>query len=271
MQDEASAVVITLTLLTQLLTGAVLGLIISTTGVGGGILILPVLTWMFGMDALSAVATANLMSMLMKLSSSWMHFRLGNIPIKLSLIVLFIMLPSTLLASYGITLLSSVDGWHDRVQWGINGLVVIAIALSLFIFCTRMFHPDRVAAQNVNQKRSLAAFIVPGTCAGITIGATGVGGGVVMLPLLMKYANMNIKHAIGTSVFVTMLLSGASAFAYGQGGYTDVRLALLLSAGSILSLPLARYLLRTVSEQAFQRLTFGFIVVSAVMMLYRMV
>lgn len=39
MQDEASAVVITLTLLTQLLTGAVLGLIISTTGVGGGILI----------------------------------------------------------------------------------------------------------------------------------------------------------------------------------------------------------------------------------------
>lgn len=44
MQDEASAVVITLTLLTQLLTGAVLGLIISTTGVGGGILILPVLT-----------------------------------------------------------------------------------------------------------------------------------------------------------------------------------------------------------------------------------
>lgn len=87
----------------------------------------------------------------------------------------------------------------------------------------------------------------------------------------MKYANMNIKHAIGTSVFVTMLLSGASAFAYGQGGYTDVRLALLLSAGSILSLPLARYLLRTVSEQAFQRLTFGFIVVSAVMMLYRMV
>ena len=260
-----------LALLTKLLIGALLGLVITTTGVGGGILVLPVLTWMFGMDTLSAVATANLMSMLMKLSSSWVHFRLGNIPLKPSMVILLIMLPSTLLASYGITLLADVDAWYAHVQWGINSLVVIAIALSLFIFCTRLFHPDRMAVQSVRQPGSLSQFIVPGTCAGITIGATGVGGGVVMLPLLMRFARMDIKRSIGTSVFVTMLLSGASAFAYGQGGYTDVQLALILSVGSILSLPLARYLLKTVSEKTFQWVTFAFIVTSAATMLYRMI
>lgn len=260
-----------LALLAKLLIGALLGLVITTTGVGGGILVLPVLTWMFGMDTLSAVATANLMSMLMKLSSSWIHFRLGHIPIRSSMVILLIMLPSTLLASYGITLLAAVDAWYPRVQWGINSLVVIAIALSLFIFCTRLFHPDRVAAQGAGQSGNIRQFILPGTCAGITLGATGVGGGVVMLPLLMKFARMNIKQSIGTSVFVTMLLSGASAFAYGQGGYTDVQLALVLSVGSILSLPLARYLLKAVPERTFQWVTFVFIVVSAATMLYRMV
>ena len=71
----------TLLLLGELLIGAVLGLIISTTGVGGGVLVLPVLVYLFGMDALAAVATANLLSMLMKISSTGMHFRLGNIPV----------------------------------------------------------------------------------------------------------------------------------------------------------------------------------------------
>lgn len=46
-------------IVTELLVGAIVGLIISTTGVGGGIIILPILTYFFGLNALAAVATAN--------------------------------------------------------------------------------------------------------------------------------------------------------------------------------------------------------------------
>lgn len=262
----------TLILLGKLLIGALLGLIISTTGVGGGVLVLPVLTYMFGMDALTAVATANLLSMLMKISSTGMHFRLGNIPVKRSLVILTVMLPSTLIASCGITFLASVPAWHSYVQFGINTLIVLAIMLSLFTFCTRLFRPEKLIVQPLDeQTNSIRQFILPGTCAGIAIGATGVGGGVVMLPILVKYAGMNIKQAIGTSVFVTMLLSGASAFAYGQGGFTDVHLAIVLGLGSILSIPLAKYLLKTASERVFQWVTFGFIVCSAITMLYKII
>ncbi|MCD1125769.1 sulfite exporter TauE/SafE family protein [Jinshanibacter sp. LJY008] len=260
-----------LALLAKAFIGALLGLIISTTGVGGGVLILPVLIWLFGMDMLTAVATANLMSMLMKISSTGVHFRLGNIPLKRSLIILSIMLPSTLIASYGITLLASVDAWHQYVQFSINVLIVLAIVLSLLIFCTQLFHPTvLISDESVKTEIPITRFILPGVAAGITIGATGVGGGVVMLPVLTKYAGMNIKQAIGTSVFVTMLLSGASALAYGQGGYTDLHLALILSLGSILSIPFAKYLLKNISERAFQLITFAFILCSAVTMLYRL-
>ena len=62
-------------LVTQLLIGSAIGLVITTTGVGGGVILLPVLIYLFGMNALAAVATANLLSMLMKISSSYIHFR----------------------------------------------------------------------------------------------------------------------------------------------------------------------------------------------------
>ncbi|NBL92338.1 TSUP family transporter [Proteus sp. G2675] len=61
-------------LVTQLLIGSAIGLVITTTGVGGGVILLPVLIYLFGMNALAAVATANLLSMLMKISSSYIHF-----------------------------------------------------------------------------------------------------------------------------------------------------------------------------------------------------
>lgn len=57
-------------IVTELAIGALIGLIISTTGVGGGVIVLPILTYFFGLNALAAVATANFLSMLMKVSSS---------------------------------------------------------------------------------------------------------------------------------------------------------------------------------------------------------
>lgn len=128
-----------------------------------------------------------------------MHFRLGNIPLKRSLIILAVMLPSTIIASYGITVLAGIPAWHSYVQFGINMLIVLAIALSLIIFCTRLFRPEKLI-DPLRQLDNIRRFIFPGICAGITIGATGVGGGVVMLPILIKYASMNIKQAIGTIV-----------------------------------------------------------------------
>ena len=135
--------------ITILAVGAAIGLIISTTGVGGGVIVLPILTYFFGMNALMAVATANLLSMLMKVTSSYMHFRLGNIPFKRAMIVLAIMLPSTFLASLLVNYLGSLAQYQQQVEWGINALVVAAIIFSLFLFIQRMFFSSPVIAKQI--------------------------------------------------------------------------------------------------------------------------
>ncbi|EBR9858980.1 sulfite exporter TauE/SafE family protein [Morganella morganii subsp. morganii] len=253
-------------IITTLITGALTGLIISTTGVGGGVIVLPILTYLYGMNALMAVATANLLSMLMKVASSWLHYKLGNIPLRRAMIVLGIMLPATFGASLLVTWLASVPAWQAITEKSINLLVVAAILFSLWLFIQRMFFPPPLPADTAETPMSVRELLLPGITAGVVLGATGVGGGIVVLPILLRYAKMDIRQAIGTSIFVTTLLSGSSAIAYMQDGHTDVRLALWLFAGSLLSMPLTKILLTRMPDRAFQYATLILILCSAVMM-----
>lgn len=254
-------------IITTLITGALTGLIISTTGVGGGVIVLPILTYLYGMNALTAVATANLLSGLMKITSSWLHYKLGNIPLRRAMIVLGIMLPATFGASLLVTWLASVPAWQALTEKSVNLLVVAAILFSLWLFIQRMFFPPALPADTAEKPLSVRTLLLPGITAGVVLGATGVGGGIVVLPMLLRYAKMDIRQAIGTSIFVTTLLSGSSAIAYMQDGHTDVSLALWLFAGSLLSMPLTRFMLTRMPDRAFQYATLILILCSAVMMM----
>ncbi|SUC18246.1 Sulfite exporter TauE/SafE [Proteus mirabilis] len=117
---------------------------------------------------------------------------------------------------------------------------------------------------------NIKALLLPAIAAGVVLGATGVGGGVVVLPLLLRYANLSIKQAIGTSIFTTTLLSGSSALAYMQDGHTDIHLALLLFLGSLISIPLSKWLLIKMPDRVFQYATLFLILCSAFMMLARL-
>ena len=59
----------------KLLTGLVIGASIGLTGIGGGVLVLPTLTLLFGLPPTVAVGTANLYSFLCKLSATYFHYK----------------------------------------------------------------------------------------------------------------------------------------------------------------------------------------------------
>ena len=69
-----------LTIGVQLLAGALIGACIGMTGIGGGVLILPVLTLGFGLPSTVAVGTAHLYSFLCKLPAVFFHFKQGVFP-----------------------------------------------------------------------------------------------------------------------------------------------------------------------------------------------
>jgi uncharacterized membrane protein YfcA len=73
-------------LITKVVLGFLVGMLSSSTGLGGGFLVVPFLIYM-GKPAKVAVATSILFVGMVAVSSLWAHSKLGNVEIKTGLIL----------------------------------------------------------------------------------------------------------------------------------------------------------------------------------------
>jgi len=251
----------------EILVGMGLGLIISMTGVGGGVLMIPTLMYLFDLDPVSAVATANLCSMLMKISSTFTHYHLGNIPIKISLIFLGTTAPTTIAGAYLISI-GMTTNLAPTLSKLIEALIIIAMISSLTIMIRN--RSKNIKFKNLTTKKTNSKpwyiIVCSGLFAGGVIGSTGVGGGIVVLPILIRFLGLNIKQAVGVSVFVTMLLSGLAALVYGIGGQTNAPLSIQLFIGSLLTIPISHILMKKISIEKLDTITLYLVIVSVVSM-----
>ena len=84
----------------RLLSGAIIGFSIGLTGVGGGVLILPTLTILFGMDTTVAVGTASLYSFITRVTGTFHHYKLKTIKLAVAIWVLVGAIPANIAASW---------------------------------------------------------------------------------------------------------------------------------------------------------------------------
>src|SRR5262249_17241472 len=70
--------------------------------------------------------------------------------------------------------------------------------------------------------------ILGGLCAGFVGALTGLGGGVVIVPLLTLVFGVDIRYAIGASLVSVIATSSGAAAAYVREGFSNIRLGLFL-------------------------------------------
>lgn len=82
--------------------------------------------------------------------------------------------------------------------------------------------------------------------AGLVGSLTGLGGGVILTPLLVIAFGIDMRYAIGASLVAVVATSSGAAAAYVRDGFTNVRVAMVLEvatvAGAIVGALLAGYL-----------------------------
>lgn len=82
-------------------------------------------------------------------------------------------------------------------------------------------------------------------CAGFVGSLTGLGGGVIIIPLLTLLLGVDIHYAIGTALVSVIATSTGSAAAYVKEGITNLRLGMLLeiatTIGAIIGALLVSY------------------------------
>lgn len=81
--------------------------------------------------------------------------------------------------------------------------------------------------------RHILLLMLVGTIGGVFSGALGVGGGIVMVPLLLMLLHFDQRRAAGTSLAAIVLSSISGAATYTVAGHTDVIAGLLLGAGGV--------------------------------------
>ncbi len=74
-------------------------------------------------------------------------------------------------------------------------------------------------------------FVIIGMCAGVTAGLFGVGGGIIIIPALVYWADFSQHRATGTTLAVLLPPVGlAAALEYYRKGNVDLGAALILAA-----------------------------------------
>ncbi|MEO6462597.1 MAG: sulfite exporter TauE/SafE family protein [Candidatus Eisenbacteria bacterium] len=95
--------------------------------------------------------------------------------------------------------------------------------------------------------------ILIGLAGGLASGLLGIGGGVVLVPLLGKFLHLDQKRAQATSLAILVFTALAAALTYGAMGTVDLRLAALLALGAVFGVRLGALLSNRLSSATLRR------------------
>ena len=96
--------------------------------------------------------------------------------------------------------------------------------------------------------------------AGLLGSLTGLGGGVIIVPLLVLAFKVNIHYAAGASLISVIATSSGAAAAYVKEGYSNVRIGMFLEVATTLGALFGAYLVAKVSPSGIA-IIFGLVLI----------
>jgi uncharacterized membrane protein YfcA len=217
-------------LVIKVLIGSVVGLVVGLTGIGAGVVLLPILIFGFHLPPLIAVGSDTVFNAITKIGSGYLHFRQGTVNRRLVSGLLLGSIPGAIL---GVALLALLranfgSGVNSFLKL-ITGLLLIIIPLLLlFQGELRKSHWERHTPQRVPP-----AVIGIGALAGFLVGMTSIGSGSVTTMLLLIVFPCAPVLVVGTDIVHAVVLTGFTSLLHFRLGTVDPLLVAYLLIGSI--------------------------------------
>ncbi len=190
-----------------LLTGIGVGLVSGMLGVGGCFIMIPVQYWILtamGIDPSIAIRVAFGTNLLVvfptALSSSLRHHKKEVVLWRQALLLGLTSMIFTFLGAYVASILNA-------------NILKTIFAVTILLSALRMAasHPIRVKGE---VHANPITYIFLGVVFGFVTGLIGIGGGVLMVPLMVIFLNYHMHEAVGTSTAVMIFTSLGGAIAY---------------------------------------------------------
>ena len=105
--------------------------------------------------------------------------------------------------------------------------------------------------------------------AGLLGSLTGLGGGVVIVPLLAVVFHVNIKYAIGASLISVIATSSGAAAAYVREGFSNIRIGMFLEIATTLGALFGAFLAARLPAGIIAIVFGGFLIFSSALSMRR--
>jgi len=218
-------------LLIKSVVGFLVGTLIGMTGVGGGVLLLPILIFGLNVPPLRAVGSDALFNFVTKIGASIVHLRRGTVRRR---VVLALAVGSVPGSYAGVSFLRHLRMTHGE---GVNHFITVAVGVLLVCIPTFLFFQKKIedrAAVRPPTMRSFAGMAVIGLGAGFLVGITSVGSGSIIMMMLLLFYSFQPKVMVGTDIVHALLLTGITSFLHFRlNNNVDVHLVGALLLGSI--------------------------------------
>ncbi len=218
-----------------ILFGLGVGVLVGTTGMGGGSLMTPLLILVFGIKPVVAVGTDLAYAAVTKTVGGWRHFRKGTVFPRMAFWLAVGSCPGALV---GVWLLDHLrDAWGDSfdtfmlVSIGsallLTGGLVLLRALALADYAARERDAFRM------KTRHKVAAVVLGGSIGFVLGITSAGSGTLIAIGLILGFRLSPHRVVGTDVAHAAVLLWVAAAAHLVSGNIDFGLAGTILIGSV--------------------------------------
>jgi uncharacterized membrane protein YfcA len=220
--------------------GLAVGLLLGLFGGGGSILAVPVLVYVLGQPVKAATTESLLIVGTAALVGAAAYARSGRVQIRTGL-------------AFGAAGAAGAIAGTALNRLVSGRALLLAFALLLLAAAAAMLR-RRPDLPEPGGKLSFVRVAPAGVATGVLTGFFGVGGGFVIVPALVLLLGLPITLAVGTSLLVIALTSGAALASHLASGSIDWTIALAFSGAAIAGAIAGRRLSATVSAESLGQL-----------------
>ena len=234
--------------------GLMTGFLSGFFGIGGGTILVPLLL-LAGYETKIAIGISVVQMIFSSLFGSYLNNKKGTLDLKL---VTFIGLGGFAGAQFSGLITS---GLSDK------SLEFIFLGFAFFAL-VRLFmktSADEVQKDDVNP----VVLITIGFVLGVVSMAIGVGGSIILTPILVGFFHFPLKKAISAGLFFVVFSSASGAISHFMHGHVDVKSGLIVGLASLVGVYIGVMKKDTISQTMQKKLIVFFYLCIVAYMFYR--